>query len=79
MLVILIAVVLLGVSVVAIYLLLKNMGRDGIEAAAPGSCRSGRCGVQPAKPAADADLEQPQYVQLDAFKRKDAVSNKPLP
>lgn len=79
MLAILIAVVLLGVSVIAIYLLLKSMGQDGIEAAAPGSCRSGRCGVQPAKPAADDDRVLLQYVQLDEFKRTDADSNKQIP
>ena len=46
MLVALVAVALLIVSVGAIYLLLKSMGQDGVEVAAPGSCRSGRCGVQ---------------------------------
>lgn len=49
MLAVLIALVLLAASVTAIYLLLKNMGENGIEAAAPGSCRSGRCGVQPSR------------------------------
>lgn len=82
MLAILIAVVLLGLSVVAIYLLLKSMGQDGIEAAAPGSCRSGRCGVQPPKPAtaaAEEDRVLLQFVQLDEFKRTDAGSNKRIP
>lgn len=83
MLAILIAVVLLGLSVVAIYLLLKSMGQDGIEAAAPGSCRSGRCGVQPPKPATAAAAEDDrvllQFVQLDEFKHKDAGSNKQIP
>lgn len=46
MLVALVAIVLLIVSVAAIYFLLKSMGRDGVEVAAPGSCKSGRCGVQ---------------------------------
>lgn len=46
MLVALVAIVLLIVSVAAIYLLLKSMGQDGVEVAAPGSCKSGRCGVQ---------------------------------
>jgi hypothetical protein len=49
---ILIALIVLGVAVGAIYLLLKNMGEDGIEVAAPGSCKSGRCGVRCA-PAAE--------------------------
>lgn len=47
-----IALVLLLVGVVLIYQCLKKMGEDGVEAAAPGSCRSGRCGVAPAEPAA---------------------------
>ena len=45
MLIALVAIVLLIVSVGAIYLLLKSMGQDGVEVAAPGSCKSGRCGV----------------------------------
>ena len=43
---ILIALIVLAVAVGAIYLILKNMGEDGIEVAAPDSCRSGRCGVR---------------------------------
>ena len=39
-----IALVVLAVAVSAIYLILKTMGEDGIEVAAPGSCKSGRCG-----------------------------------
>ena len=46
MLVALVAITLLIVSVGAIYLLLKRMGQDGVEVAAPGSCKSGRCGVR---------------------------------
>lgn len=46
MLTVVIALVLLAVAVGAIYLLLKNMGEDGVEIAAPGSCKSGRCGVR---------------------------------
>ena len=46
MLVALVAIALLIVSVGAIYLLLKSMGQDGVEVAAPGSCKSGKCGVQ---------------------------------
>jgi hypothetical protein len=46
MLSILIALIVLAVAVGAIYLTLKNMGEDGIEVAAPGSCKSGRCGVR---------------------------------
>jgi hypothetical protein len=41
-----VAIIVLIAAVGAIYLLLKNMGQDGIEAAAPGSCKSGKCGVR---------------------------------
>jgi len=43
---IVIALILLVVAVAAIYLILKNMGQEGVEIAAPGSCKSGRCGVR---------------------------------
>lgn len=43
---VLVAIVLLIISIGVIYLLLKSMGQDGVEVAAPGSCKSGRCGVQ---------------------------------
>lgn len=56
---VLIAFVLLVVAVAGIYLLLKSMGQDGIEAAAPGSCKSGRCGVQPPE----------QHVRIDEIQR----------
>ncbi len=46
MLAVIIALMLLGVAVGAIYVFLRNMGQDGIEVAAPGSCKSGRCGVR---------------------------------
>jgi len=38
--------VLLVIAVAAIYLILRNMGAEGVEIAAPGSCKSGRCGVR---------------------------------
>lgn len=79
MLTILVVVTLLVVSVGGLYLLLKSMGEDGVEAAAPGSCKSGKCGVQPRRPAGDA--AQPvdeQYIQVDEIKRKDALSNNQL-
>ncbi|MDX9944228.1 MAG: hypothetical protein RBS35_05455 [Azonexus sp.] len=41
-----IALIVMLIGVWVIYLLLKNMGESGIEAAAPGSCRSGQCGVR---------------------------------
>lgn len=46
MLVPFVVLVLLVAGIAAIYLLLKNMGQDGVEVAAPGSCKSGKCGVQ---------------------------------
>jgi|LakMenEpi03Aug12_release.lakeMendotaPanAssembly.Ray.scaffolds.fasta_scaffold472939_2 hypothetical protein len=46
MLVLFVAIALLIASVAAIYLLLKSMGQEGVEIAAPGSCKSGRCGVR---------------------------------
>lgn len=76
MLAILIALLLIAASVAAIYLLLKNMGQDGVEAAAPGSCKSGRCGVQPRQAReADSPLVEVQYVHMDEIKRVDAASS----
>lgn len=46
MLIVLVALVLLIASVGVIYYLLKSMGQDGVEVAAPTSCKSGRCGVR---------------------------------
>lgn len=43
MLVVLVALVLLFAGVAAIYLLLKNMTEEGIDIAAPGSCKRCRC------------------------------------
>jgi hypothetical protein len=44
---ILFILLLIGACALGIYFLLRSLGNDGIEAAAPGSCRSGRCGVTP--------------------------------
>lgn len=41
-----IALIILAGAVGAIYLILRNMGEEGIEVAAPGSCKSGQCGVR---------------------------------
>lgn len=49
-----VALGLLLIGVGFIYWLLKSMGESGIEAAAPGGCRSGRCGVTTIDPAVDA-------------------------
>ena len=55
MLTILIALALLAAGVAAIYLLLKNMTEDGIDIAAPGSCRRGQSGGQCRRSAEVAD------------------------
>lgn len=66
------ALALIAVAAVGIYLLLKSMGENGIEAAAPGSCRSGRCGVPRSDhrdPARDTDVPAIQYIPLDSISR----------
>jgi hypothetical protein len=70
---ILIALIVLAIAVGAIYLLLKNMGEDGIEVAAPGSCKSGRCGVRcsPATNERDQVVEETSD-EADEVKRKEA-------
>lgn len=76
MLAVVIAIVLLAACVAAIYLLLKNMGENGMEAAAPGSCRSGRCGVQPQeKTEASTAQAQEHYVLQGEIKRLDKLPN----
>ena len=71
---ILIAILLIAVCVVAIYLLLRSMGQGGIEAAAPGSCRSGRCGVHPRQDdAGDLPRVPVQTVGMDEIKRLDRL------
>lgn len=73
MLAIAIALIVLAVAVGAIYLILKNMGEEGIEVAAPGSCKSGRCGVRRA-PASDArdSRDEATLDDTEAAQRKDA-------
>ncbi|MFA5082046.1 MAG: hypothetical protein WC474_05840 [Hydrogenophilaceae bacterium] len=73
MLAALVAFALLLAAVAGVYFLLKSMGQDGVEAAAPGSCKSGRCGVQP-RQSAEASPNV-THVQIGAIKRKDALSN----
>lgn len=46
MLIALVAIALLIASVAAIYFILRSMGEEGVEIAAPGSCKSGSCGVR---------------------------------
>lgn len=52
---VLVALVVLFAGVAAIYLLLKNMSEEGIDIAAPGSCRRGACGTQCRPPAEEAE------------------------
>lgn len=58
---VIVALVLLFAGVAAIYLLLKNMSEDGIDIAAPGSCKRGRCGV-PRRPSVEEAEEAPLQV-----------------
>ena len=75
MLAVLIALVLLAASVAGVYWLLKSMGQDGVEAAAPGSCKSGRCGVQPRQvDEADSSRAEVQFMHPDEIKRVDTGS-----
>ena len=71
---ILIAIIILAVTVGAIYLILKNMGEEGIEVAAPGSCKSGRCGVR-CVPVTEVRDDQAEDVpdEADEVKRKETV------
>jgi hypothetical protein len=72
MLTVLIALILLAAAVGAIYLLLKNMGEEGIEVAAPGSCKSGRCGVRCA-PVTSNDHKENALDEANEDKLKDAA------
>jgi len=55
---VLVALVLLSAGVAAIYLILKNMSEEGIDIAAPGSCKRGRCGA-PSRPLLEKAEEAP--------------------
>lgn len=56
---VLVALILLSAGVAVIYLVLKNMSEDGIDIAAPGSCRRGSCGGSSCRPAKEAeDVEE---------------------
>lgn len=71
---IVIALIVLAIAVGAIYLILKNMGEEGIEVAAPGSCKSGRCGVRCAPATSGRDQETEEIADVtDEVKRKDAA------
>lgn len=71
---ILIALIVLAVAVGAIYLILKKMGEEDIEVAAPGSCKSGRCGVRCA-PAPDERSVETEAIADEAneIRRKDVA------
>lgn len=61
---VIVALLVLALAVGAIYGLLKSMGAEGVEVAAPGSCRSGRCGVackttEAADPSDAAEIDTP--------------------
>jgi len=62
---VLLALVLLFAGVAAIYLLLKNMSEDGIDIAAPGSCKRGRCGVPSRPPVEEAEEAPLQAAEVD--------------
>jgi uncharacterized protein (UPF0333 family) len=61
---VLVALVLLFAGVAAIYLLLKNMSEDGIDIAAPGSCKRGRCGVPKRPPVEEVEAAQLQAAEV---------------
>jgi len=84
MLIALVAIALLIASVGAIYFLLKSMGQDGVEIAAPGSCKSGRCGVRNiAGTEAGCHQEEARFGETGeinevvALDREDAVAEQP--
>lgn len=70
MLTVLVALALLLAAAAGVYHLLKSMGQDGVEAAAPGSCKSGRCGVQPRENADAPPVAQ--VIRIDEIRRKNA-------
>mgnify|MGYP001570232487 CR=1 FL=1 len=66
MFIVIVVLIVLVAAVASIYLLLQNMGQDGMEIAAPGSCKRGQCGVQSKSCAGDGDrLEEEPFVQID--------------
>ena len=84
MLIALVAIALLIASVAAIYFILRSMGEDGVEIAAPGSCKSGRCGVRNiAGAAAGCHQEEArsgeagEITEVVALGQEDAVAEQP--
>ncbi len=69
---IVIALIILVAAVGAIYLLLKNMGEEGVEIAAPGSCKRGRCGVRrPPESESPASQEEAPPNEAEENRRMD--------
>jgi hypothetical protein len=68
-----IALLVIPLAVFGIVLLLRSMGENGVEAAAPGSCKSGRCGVHaPVQdPSADTRQVQGQVVRIEDYRHRD--------
>lgn len=63
-----IALIVLAIAVGAIYWLLKSMREDGIEVAAPGSCKSGRRGIKRCSPAEMVRSDEDLSGELDGSK-----------
>lgn len=61
---ILVALAILAAGVAAIYLILKSMSEEGVDIAAPGSCKRGRCGGQ--------NLQQAEPPEVSALQIADA-------
>jgi len=84
MLIALVAIALLIASVAAIYFILKSMGEDGVEIAAPGSCKSGSCGVRKVA-GSEGGCHQAEALpgeigestELAALEQEDAVMEQP--
>jgi len=84
MLIALVAIALLIASVSAIYFILRSLGQDGVEIAAPGSCKSGRCGVRSiagAEAGCHQDEARPgetgEIDELADLGREDALAEEP--
>lgn len=66
---VLVALVLLFAGVAAIYLILKNMGEDGIDIAAPGSCKRNSCGAPNCRPVEETEAAPLQSADVGAQKK----------
>ncbi len=60
MIAVLVALVLLAAAVAVLYLILKNMSEEGVDIAAPGSCKRGRCGVPSLQHVEESDEAAPR-------------------